>query len=437
MQNTQTYLETLGIESLSPMQSGFISAASAAGDIILLSPTGTGKTLAYLISALNRADFKGGTLRCVAVMPSRELAMQSEALLKRMAPEVKSLCLIGGHKATEEAGRLALGADIVFATPGRLRFHLEQGHVEASGVSLFVIDEFDKCLEQGFTEEMTDIRRMLPGRLDTWLISATDKESQFAGFVRMERVKRLDYTSGGAEIQRVEPLIVHSPVKDKLETLAKVLTHAAGSPTIVFVSYRESAERVGAYLKSLKYYSEVYHGGLEQRDRERALYKFRSGGSNVLVSTDLAARGLDIPEVKGVVHYHLPPDEVAYEHRNGRSTRWENCGTAYAIVGPEETVPDFLAEAETLPIDGIQPTVTVPEWATVYIGRGRKDKLSKGDVAGFLCKKGGLKADDLGRIDVGPHYAYAAVKRKKLKSALKAVAGEKIKGMKTLIEEMR
>ena len=212
-----------------------------------------------------------------------------------------------------------------------------------------------------------------------------------------------------------------------------------GEPTIVFVSYRESVERVYKYLKQEHFFAEKYHGGMEQRDRERALYKFRSGGSNVLVSTDLAARGLDIAEVKHIVHYHIPTDEAAFEHRNGRSTRWENRGASYVILGPEEPLPDFsgIPDAEIMEIVHSEKTPTVPEWTTLYIGRGKKEKVSKGDVLGFLCKKGGLKGCDIGRIDIEAHCSYVAIRRNKTKSVLRAISGEKIKDMKTIIEPMR
>lgn len=441
MQDVLSIIRNVGIDSLSPMQEHLLKVSeSGVRDIVLLSPTGSGKTLAYLLSSLKSIDSLNNAIQAVVILPSRELAMQSDALLKRMKTGVRSLCLVGGHSTTEEMRRIRdLSPHVVFATPGRLNYYLENKAFDTDGVALFVIDEYDKCLDLGFSDEMKSIRGRLPKQLKIWLISATNNTSEFAQYIDLEQAAFVDYTKTEEDHERITNFVIESPVKDKLETLAKLLTYIKGEPTIVFVSYRESADRICAYLKQMRFFVEKYHGGMEQRDRERSLYRFRSGGCNVLVATDLAARGLDIVEVRCIVHYHLPMDEVAFEHRNGRSTRWENSGEAYAIVGPEEAVPAFLSSSQQLDVDinGLGVSPTAPLWATLYIGRGKKDKLSKGDVVGFFCKKGGLKATDIGTIDVGPHYAYVAVKRNRLKSMLKAIAGEKIKDMKTIIEEMK
>lgn len=439
MHDIQQIIDRLGVEHLSEMQNQLLTVAtSSSQNVILLSPTGTGKTLAYLLSLYMTISADCPEVQAVIVVPSRELALQSDELLRRMKTEIRSLCLIGGHATADETRSLReIKPQIVFATPGRLNDHLQRGSINVAKVAQFIIDEFDKCLDLGFADEMMSIRRQLPQVLRTWLISATNDESRFAEYLDLSHTARVDYTQQSAD-NRIEYFVVKSPVKDKLETLGQLLTSLKGAPTIVFVSHRESAERVTVYLKSEKFYAEKYHGGLEQRDRERSLYKFRSGGSNVLVATDLAARGLDVVEVRNVVHYHLPADAVAFEHRNGRSTRWDNRGSSYFIIGPEEELPPFLPTdcpvIDDLDHRPISPTA--PQWVTVYIGRGKRDKLSKGDVAGFFCKKGGLRGDDIGRIDVGPHYAYLAIKRSKARAALRAIAGEKIKGMKTLIEEM-
>lgn len=443
MSHTARILQTLGLDALSPMQQTFIDASSKGRDVILLSSTGSGKTLAYLLAALPHVDAER---RCagpqmVVTLPSRELAMQSDELLKRMKTPLRSVCLIGGHATTEESRLMAeTHPHIVFATPGRLNDHLRRGSLDARDVRLFVIDEYDKCLDMGFADEMAEIRRHLADGVNTWLISATSDVVRVADFVDEGKAVRVDYAENTDETARISCHLVASPEKDKLETLGRLLSILKGAPAIVFVAHRESADRVAAYLKSARFYAEKYHGGMEQRDRERALYKFRSGGSNVMVATDLAARGLDIVEVRAVVHYHLPQDEVTFEHRNGRSTRWERSGDAYIILGPEEQLPPFVEAAECHKVAGLENTTlspALPEWSTVYIGRGKKEKLSRGDIAGFFCKKGGLKASDIGRIDVGEHHAFAAIRRNRLKAALQAVAGEKIKGMKTIVEEMR
>ena len=201
---------------------------------------------------------------------------------------------------------------------------------------------------------------------------------------------------------------------------------------MVFCNHRESVERVGNYLHSMKVYCETFHGGMEQDDRERALYKFRNGSCHIFISTDLAARGLDIPDIKNVIHYHLPVAEDGFVHRNGRTARWEANGSAYVILYAEEQLPSYIKEdPEEYILPAITPKPVQPDFVTLYIGKGKKDKLNKVDIVGFLYKKGGLAREDVGQVDVKEHYAFVAVRRSKVKQLLMLLRGEKIKGMKT------
>lgn len=158
--------------------------------------------------------------------------------------------------------------------------------------------------------------------------------------------------------------------------------------TLVFCNHRESVERVGKYLQSKKFQCGIFHGGMEQDDRERSLYKFRNGSCHVLISTDLAARGLDIPEIENVVHYHLPVNEDGYIHRNGRTARWEAEGNSYILLHQEEMLPEYLTEvSEEFLLPEVTPKPSLPEFVTLYIGKGKKDKINKIDIVGFLFKK--------------------------------------------------
>lgn len=437
----QTLLDTLGYEALTPMQQSMSEAAAQKGGVVLLSPTGTGKTLAYLYPLTNSLNLCQDALQAVVVVPTRELACQSEEVLKRMKTGLRSMSLYGGRPTMEEHRKIKeIKPQVVFATPGRLNDHLSKENLNPCGVKLLVIDEFDKCLELGFQNEMEQTLKHFGILPKCWLTSATDAE---AIPLFMEHVaptyRKLNFLASNVTAsQRVEQWKVCSPEKDKLHTLGHLLTSLEGQPAIVFVAYRESVERVGKWLADEGFFSVMYHGGMEQEVRERALYKFRSGAANVLVSTDLAARGLDIPEVRVVIHYHLPLKEEDFVHRNGRTARWDAGGAIYLLLGPTEEVPNFAEEVKEMTLDfGARLKPYPPRFTTIYIGRGKRDKLSKGDVLGFLCKKGSLKSSDIGRIDIGTHYAYVAVLRSRIKEVLKRVAGEKIKGMKTLIEEMR
>ena len=197
-------------------------------------------------------------------------------------------------------------------------------------------------------------------------------------------------------------------------------------------------ERVANYLREQGFVVSSFHGGMEQKEREDALYRFSNGSANVLVSTDLASRGLDIPNIDSIIHYHLPESEERYIHRVGRTARWDAKGNAFFLLAPGEDVPEYVngrVEEYAMPDD--VPAPAQPRMATLYIGKGKKDKLSKGDIVGFLCKKGGLQASDIGHIDVKERYTYVAVVKQKVAHVLRQTAGEKIKGIKTILEEVR
>ena len=433
-------LKRIKIDALNPMQQEMWAVGEKNNDMILLSPTGSGKTLAYMFPLCHHINIDSEKLQVVVVMPSRELAQQSEEVLKSLRLPIRSMSVYGGRPAMEEHRRLReIKPQVLFATPGRLLDHIEKENISLAAVNMVVVDEFDKSLELGFSREMEGLAVRLPRKgVKRVYLSATDVtgETVFQSFVGGNKLHRLDYSATHEIENRCSLYEVSSPRKDKLQTLGELLTFIGGRPTIVFVGHRESVGRIAGYLDDLGFYVESYHGGLDQEQRERSLYKFRSGSSNILVSTDLAARGLDIPEVEAVIHYHLPLTEDVFTHRCGRATRWENVGESYLLRGPKETLPAFLPTVEKIQELPTEVKPTAPIWTTLYIGRGKKEKLSKVDIVGLLCKKGGLRSEEIGRIDVKEHKSYVAVVRKKVRSLLNNIKGEKIKGMKTLIEEM-
>ena len=434
-------LEKLGITELNEMQQEAGNAIlRGKQDVVVLSPTGSGKTLAYLLPLVQLLDARQDDVQALVIVPGRELALQSDRVLKDMGSGLRSAACYGGRTAMEEHRKLKdVRPQIIFGTPGRLNDHLDKGNISPYGVRYLVIDEFDKCLEMGFHDEMARLLKKLPGVRRRFLLSATDTE-QIPDFVQMGRTQRLDYLMEEEQVpDRVVLYEVKSPVKDKLETLKSLLCELGDQQSIVFLNYRDAVERVDDYLCRQGFATSAFHGGMEQKQREDALYKFSNGSANIFVSTDLASRGLDIPDIQNIIHYHLPQNEQELVHRVGRTARWDKEGRAFFIVGPEETMPEFIdGDVETYDIS--RPSVLVPpspKNATLYIGKGKKDKISKGDIAGFLCKKGGLEPGEIGRIDVMDRYAYAAVSRSKLQQVLRQTKGEKIKGIKTVIEPVK
>lgn len=443
--NREELFLNLKIEKLTPMQEATAVAFREREDVVLLSPTGSGKTLAYLLPLVEWLDGlpseQQGVVQAVVLVPSRELALQTEQVMKQMKCLHRVMSCYGGRPAMEEHRTMKqLRPEVIVATPGRMNDHLHKQNFDASTVELLVIDEFDKSLELGFQEEMAEVIAQLPSLKKRVLLSATEADAipDFVGqHLAEQQYIRLDYLTEEKVSDRLALQRVDSPEKDKLETLFRLLCTLGSSSTLVFVNYRESVERVVAYLRAKKFPCDAFHGGMEQPLREKALYKFRNGSCPVLVSTDLAARGLDIAHVDHVVHYHLPVNEEAFTHRNGRTARWQSIGTSYLILHAEEHLPDYVPQ--DIPVFEVKEGMKVPKsrWTTLYIGRGKKDKVNKIDIVGFLYKKGGLVRDDVGSVDVMEHHAFVAVRREKVKQLLALVQGEKLKGQKTLIEEAR
>lgn len=439
---TTDILLRLGIDALTPMQQAMDKAWDTDNDIVLLSPTGTGKTLAFLLPLVRSLSPSTEGVQAVVLTPARELAQQTEQVFRSMGTLYGVMSLHGGRPAMDEHRLMrASQPSVLIATPGRLGDHLRKGNFNANTVKTLVIDEFDKCLELGFQEEMEGILKQLPNLRRHILLSATDAEEipRFVGIGKeTTNTVRLDFLSADTSASRLQLYTVASMQKDKLETLFGLLCTLGNTPTLVFANYRESVERIAAFLRDKRFPCGAFHGGMEQEDRERTLYKFRNGTLPVLISTDLAARGLDIEGVENIVHYHLSASADAFTHRNGRTARWEATGNAYLIIGPEEHLPDYLPQVPSgFRLPNPLPALPRPQWTTLYIGKGKKDKLSRADIVGFLYKKGGLGRDDVGRVDVLPHFALAAVRRDRLRQVLQLTQGEKIKGIKTRIEEAK
>lgn len=407
-------------------------------NLMVLSPTGSGKTLAYLLPLTQLLDAQSNQVQAVVVVPGRELALQSATVLKDMGCGLRGMACYGGRATMDEHRKLReVQPQIVFATPGRLNDHLQKGNIEAHTIRYLFIDEFDKCLEMGFHAEMQKLIELLPKAIRTLLLSATPAEELGNQTLVNQFFKVLNFLPKDEQVsQRVTIYRVQSEEKDKLPTLRQLLLSFQGASTIVFLNYRDAVERVATYLREQGFVVSHFHGGMEQRQREDALYRFSNGSAPTLVSTDLAARGLDIPNIANIVHYHLPETEDGYVHRVGRTARWDKQGKAFFILHGQEQIPAYVdADVADFALPQVLPEPTQPRFQTLYIGKGRRDKLSKTDIVGFLCKKGGLKGDEIGRIDVRDRYTYVAVARTKTKQVVQRTQGEKIKGLRTIIEE--
>ncbi|WP_018611282.1 DEAD/DEAH box helicase [Segetibacter koreensis] len=431
--STEQILSNLKIENLNEMQVASIEANEKHNDIILLSSTGSGKTLAFLLPALQLLRSDISLTQVLIIVPSRELALQIEKVFKTMGTDFKVTSCYGGHLRETEENNLSQAPAVIIGTPGRLADHIRRGNIETENIETLVLDEFDKSIELGFQDEMSFIIGSLKNLKKRILTSATEA-AEIPDFIGLIDPVRLDYLSeennAALAIQAVK-----SDDKDKSETLFKLICFLGNRSTIIFCNHREAVERTSKFLSDKGIVNVFYHGALEQPEREVALSKFRNGTSNILVTTDLASRGLDIPNIRYIIHYHLPQTQDVFTHRNGRTARMEASGTAILILSPDETLPAYISST----VDEIRlpETPTIPEkpkWSTLFIGAGKKDKVNKIDIVGFLINKGQLKKEDIGLIEVKDFFSFAGVRKVKVGNTLEKIKNEKIKNKKVKID---
>ena len=428
-------LKNLKIASLNEMQRVAINSASNT-DTVILSPTGSGKTIAFLIPVLSRLDDAKTGIQAMILVPSRELALQIEQVFKAMGTGFKVNCFYGGHPVKTERNNLIEAPAVLIGTPGRIAYHIRHENFNPNAIHTIVLDEFDKALEFGFEEDMAFIISRLKNVGRRILTSAT-KMTEIPSFTGLGKSTEVNFLSDSNSLPDLVIKSVVSDAADKLEALFSLICKIGNRSTLVFCNHREAVDRISALLWNMGLDHGVFHGGMEQEDREKALLKFRNGSYRFLITTDLASRGLDIPEIEFVVHYQLPHNEEAFLHRNGRTARMHSSGTAYVILTEDEK-PSFLKDKtviEVLPEKDIVPENT--SWATLYLGAGRKDKINKIDIVGLLMKKGKLEKDELGLIEVQDYASYAGVSRKKIANLVKLLKNEKIKNKKIKIEISR
>lgn len=435
IQTVKARLSTsLDISQLLPMQQD-MARLKLPAKVLLCAPTGSGKTVAFAIALLRSLKQAGQGVQALVLAPTRELALQIFDVLRPLAaPDYKTAALYGGHSFEAESRSLDGNPDIVIGTPGRILDHIRRGRLSLFGVACLVIDEYDKALELGFQQEMSAIVGRLKNAETMVLTSAT--KGEIPSFVSTVD-HTLDYSgSPSATIPDIELFEVLSPAADKLDTLVDLLRTFDNRRCIVFVNHRDAAERVYNHLKRMGFPAGLYHGGLEQQLRQRALILFDNGTTPILVSTDLASRGLDIEQVDAVVHYHMPASAEAWTHRNGRTARMGASGNAYVIISDHDKVPDFLPALQDY-IPGEQHAISPSAVATLYINAGRKEKISKGDVVGFIINKGGLTAAEVGRIDVLDHCVYVAVPADKARATVLALAPHRIKNVRVRVSQLK
>jgi len=429
---TAKVLENLKFESLNEIQNAMISADLTADNIVLLAPTGSGKTVAFLLPLLHRLSLKATGVQALILVPSRELALQIEQVFRSMVSGYKVNCCYGGHPMKTERNNFSEPPTVLIGTPGRIAAHLRRSSFDPESIHMLILDEFDKSLELGFSDEMSFIINQLPKIKKRILTSAT-QAIEIPDFSGVKNPLTLNYLSEQNR-PNIEIKAVRAKENDKLEILIKLICFLGHEPTLVFCNHREAVDRISEILTEEGVIHDTFHGGLEQDERERALLKFRNGSHQILITTDLASRGLDIPEIKNIIHYQGANTEEGFIHRNGRTARMNSQGTSWLVLAEQESVPDFLTiKPEFIDLPQLIRLPEAPEWITLYIGAGKKDKISKTDIVGFLIQKGNLQKEEIGLITVLDNASFVAINRVKASQTVKVIKDEKVKNQKVRI----
>lgn len=430
LNNKAQFLERLNITALNEMQLSTENAIASGKDVMVLSATGSGKTLAFLLPLVAHLKKDLKKVQVLVIVPSRELALQIEQVFRSPQSGFKVSCIYGGHSTRTEEQSLSETPSVIIGTPGKISYHIRNENIDPTEVEFLVLDEFDKSLELGFQDEMELIIEGLSGLKQKVLTSAT-KMDELPNFARVDNLAVVDYLKDQSNKPELALKVLHTPSKDKLKLLMQVVAEHPEGPTLIFCNHREAADRVSDLLWDKGMSNGIYHGGMDQPDREKALVKFRNGTHAVLVTTDLASRGLDIPDVQQVIHYQIPFTEESFTHRNGRTARMKASGKAYLLLSDEEYKPAYIdEEVEEVAVTEDFKMFDASPWATLYIAAGKKDKINKIDVVGLLYKKANLQKEEIGLIEVFDHMAYVAVKRKKINAVVALLKNEKIKGRK-------
>jgi superfamily II DNA/RNA helicase len=428
-------LQKFQITALNPMQEQAHKTITELSDMVLLSPTGTGKTLAFLLPLIAQLDATCDEIQILILVPSRELAQQIEQVARKMGSGFKVNSVYGGRAGVLDKIDLKHRPAILIGTPGRVADRFRRDNFSLEHIKTLVLDEFDKSLEIGFEREMIEIVDALPNVRQRILTSATNNAG-VPGFVGLKKPVSINFLKKEGSTQLTVKTML-SAENDKLKTLQEALGFLEGQPGIVFCNFKDTLLEVSDFLFDHNVDHECFHGGMEQFDRERALIKFRNGTCQLLLATDLAARGLDIPEIKFIIHFELPHHSKEFTHRNGRTARMNSEGAAYILHNKGARFPEFIQDISPrkLSMEDLRHAAQLKPvpWSTLYVTGGRRDKISKGDIAGLLIKQGQINKDQLGTIELQQNCAYVGVHKDIAQELIDKTNNSKLKKKKVRI----
>lgn len=426
-------IKNAGHSKLLEIQSQTIDAFKSNKNVVLQAATGSGKTLAFLLAALEKTDpnLDHGIL---VIAPGRELCLQIEAEFKALKTGKKVLTCYGGHSFETEQNSLLDSPFLLIATPGRICDHIRRkSQLDLEKYPTLVIDEFDKTLEQRFEEELSFFKDHLQSNISALLVSATNR-IVIPSFMRFDNP--IWVSSDKDNVSDIEYWGVQYSDQGK-EELLQLLSTLSKDKSIIFCNYREVVDDVVDILRNEGIPTVRYHGGLDQLDRERALILFGNDTSNILVCTDLGARGIHIDNVQHVIHFQSASSEEAYVHRNGRTGRMGNSGNIYIFIPSSGDLPYYVAPPTQFKELKRSVKFQLPANKTIYFGAGKKEKINKVDLVGFIARNAGIDKLEIGKINVLDHHSFVAINRTKYNKVFDAIKGLKIKGKRVIIRNAR
>jgi ATP-independent RNA helicase DbpA len=435
-------LADIGYTEMTLVQAQTLPKLLAGSDVLARAKTGSGKTAAFGLALLNKLDVTSFHAQALVLCPTRELADQVAREIRRLAraiPNIKILSLCGGVPLGPQIASLQHSPHIIVGTPGRVHKHLRKGTVKLTGLQILVLDEADRMLDMGFTEELDAILAFVPADRQTLLFSATYPQAIAKISARVQRnPAKVDVTDDEAPALITQYWCSVTP-DNRCKELVRALRAWGGALNLVFCNTKIDCAEVAAYLQAENIVAVALHGDLDQAERTQVLVRFANRSASVLIATDVAARGLDVKDLDAVFNYELPKQAEVYVHRIGRTGRAGTEGVAVSLVEQREEwrlqdiesrLPAATLQHRGIPDAKSSAHLLLPAMTTIQISGGRKNKLRPGDLLGALTAEGGVPGKAVGSIDLFDTYSYVAVRNAQVKDALRQLANRPIKGRK-------
>ena len=442
-------LEQMGYRSMTPIQSASLPVSLAGKDLIAQANTGSGKTAAFGLALLSKLNPRFFGTQALVLCPTRELATQVAQELRKLASyqqNIKVVVLCGGQGIGPQIGSLEHGAHIVVGTPGRIQDHLNKNTLTLSDVNTVVLDEADRMLEMGFVDAIDSILSVTPSTRQTLLFSATYPPD-------IERLSQ-KYQSNPTRVTvvaesdegTIDERLFEVTRDSKGAALLAIIRHFRPESSVLFCNTKQSVRETVELLRSARVSADALHGDMEQRDRDQVLVRFKQKSMQILVASDVAARGLDVDDLSLVINVDMPRDVDVYTHRIGRTGRAGKSGLAASLVERSEQYKVdqigtqlqrklHLESWQALPVS--DQALSGPSHRTVAVNLGRRQKIRPGDLVGAFVNQLQVPAEALGNITVSDNQSFVAIAADSISKNLQPVGDLKIKGRSARVRVLR